>query len=81
MNSKLTLNVDSSITQKAKEYAKSNKISLSKLIESYLSSLVNKKADEVEITPLVEKLSGVIEMDQHDFPSDDYADFLAEKYK
>ena len=68
MDTKLTLNVDDEIIKKAKEYARSNKISLSRLIESYLASLTSRKKSEIKITPLVESLSGVIQIpDDFDF--------------
>ena len=80
MNAKLTLNLDQIVIERAKEYAKSKKISLSKLIESYLASLV-KKTRAVEITPLVDSLSGVIELDENYNYKTDYVDFLMKKYK
>ncbi|MDR2979889.1 MAG: DUF6364 family protein [Bacteroidales bacterium] len=39
MNTKLTLSLDADIIEDAKSYAKKNSISLSKLIENYLSFL------------------------------------------
>ena len=83
METKLTLRLNESVIEKAKIYAKSRKISLSKMIESYLDSLTreNKTDNKTIITPLVESLSGVI-----DLPSDydykkEYVDYLTEKYK
>jgi len=35
MNTKLTLDINKEVIEKAKDYAKRNRISLSKLIESY----------------------------------------------
>ncbi|MGJ8745769.1 DUF6364 family protein [Polaribacter sp.] len=81
MDTKLTLRLDKSVIEQAKNYAKSNKVSLSKLIESYLSSLTNKRAEANKITPLVESLSGVINLDNTDNSKDDYTNFLMEKYK
>ncbi len=81
MNTKLTLNVDKETIEKAKIYAKSNKISLSKLIERYLSSLTVKKNKKTGITPLVESLSGVIELDDDFDYKEQYTDFLIKKYK
>jgi hypothetical protein len=81
MDTKLTLNVDKSVIERAKEYAKSHKISLSKLIETYLASLTNKKSQETEITPLVESLTGVIELDKDFDYKNGYSDYLMEKYK
>ncbi|MFT5580887.1 MAG: hypothetical protein ACI9XP_001653 [Lentimonas sp.] len=81
MDTKLTLSLDKSVIEKAKKYAKTNKISLSKLIESYLSSLMRKKNTNAEFTPLVESLSGVISIDKNGDLKDGYTDFLIEKYK
>lgn len=81
MDTKLTLNVDKAVIEQAKEYAKSHKISLSKLIESYLSSLIVKKSLDVEITPLVKSLSGVVRLDKDFDYKKEYTDFIMEKYK
>lgn len=81
MDKKLTLSLDQSVIENAKEYAKSNNISLSKLIESYLSSLIKRKEPSTEITPLVESLSGVISLDKEFDIKDEYANYLIEKYK
>lgn len=81
MDTKLTLSLDNSVIEQAKEYAKSHKISLSKLIESYLSSLVSRKEKNIEITPLVESLSGVIELEKDFDYKKAYTDYLMEKYK
>ena len=81
MDKKLTLSLDQSIIDEAKEYAKSNNISLSKLIESYLSSLMKRRTDSFEITPLVESLSGVVSVDEDFDYKKEYADFLLNKYK
>lgn len=81
MDKKLTLSLDKSIIENAKNYAKSNNISLSKLIESYLKTLIEQKRSEVHITPLVESLSGVISLDENVDVKDAYTDYLIEKYK
>lgn len=81
MDTKLTLNVDKSTIEQAKEYAKSHKISLSRLIESYLSSLVIKKDKDLEITPLVKSLSGVIKLEEDFNYKESYTGYLIEKYK
>ena len=69
------------VIEQAKEYAKTHQISLSRLIESYLSSLVTKKDRKIEITPLVESLSGVIELENDFNYKVSYTDYLIEKYK
>ena len=81
MDKKLTLSLNKSIIESAKDYAKSNDISLSKLIESYLSTLVKRNKSSPEITPLVESLSGVVSLDKDFDVKDAYADYLLEKYK
>ena len=45
METKLTLRLNDSVIKRAKIYAKSHKISLSKMIESYLDSLTRKKRE------------------------------------
>jgi len=81
MDKKLTLSLNHQVIELAKKYAKSNNTSLSKLIENYLGTLTSQINEEIEITPLVESLSGII-----DLPKDfDYKkskqEFLKKKYK
>ena len=51
------------------------------MIEIYLESITASKIKDVEITPLVESLSGVIELDKDFDYKTEYADHLTEKYK
>jgi hypothetical protein len=81
MDKKLTLSLNGNIIETAKEYAKSNNISLSKLIESYLGTLTKAEKKKNEITPLVKSLSGVISIDSDLDMKDEYAQYLIEKYK
>jgi Family of unknown function (DUF6364) len=81
MDTKLTLKLDQEIIHRAKEYAESKKISLSKLIESYLQLLTKESSSKDNISPLVESLSGVIELPKKYDDKDDYANYLTEKYK
>jgi uncharacterized protein DUF6364 len=81
MDAKLTLSVDKNIIKKAKKYAKMHNVSLSWLIESYLTLLTQKKKSDIELTPLVESLSGVISLaDDFDYKNE-YSSFLVDKYK
>ena len=80
MNSKLTLSLDSHVIDQAKQYAKSNSTSLSKLIEFYLSSLTVSEKKETEITPLVKNLTGILDGESVNW-KDGYGDYLEEKYK
>lgn len=83
METKLTLRLNDNVIERAKSYARSHKISLSKMIENYLDSITKQEDDvkKISITPLVESLSGVI-----DLPADfdyrkEYRDYIDEKYK
>ncbi len=80
MNTKLTLNLNKSIIENAKDYAKDNSISLSKLIENYLNSLTNKESKTSKITPLVESLTGIIPSQSDEISNDDRYEYLKEKY-
>ncbi len=81
MDTKLTLKLDKEIINRAKLYAESKKISLSKLIESYLQVLTKESSSKENITPLVESLSGVIELPNNYDDKVDYTDYLTKKYK
>ena len=80
MNSKLTLNLDKNIIDSAKNYAKENRVSLSKLIENYLNSLTNKNIKKVDVSPLVESLTGIIPEQSLDNYKEDYYEYLSKKY-
>ena len=57
MDSKLTLKLNENVIERAKKYASSKKLSLSRLIENYLDSLTQEKEDEFEISPFVKSIS------------------------
>jgi len=80
MNVKLTVKLDSIVISRAKRYAKKKDTSLSKIIESYLDSITQPAASDIEITPLVEDLSGVIDLPaKYDYRKE-YSDYLDQKY-
>ena len=81
MDKKLTLSLNESVIEDAKLFAKKNRISLSKLIEGYLKSILDNKTKNVEITPLVESLSGVIQLPSDFDIRDEYTNYLIEKYQ
>jgi hypothetical protein len=81
MDTKLTLKLSEDVIEKAKEYAKSKKTSLSVLIENYLQKLTNEKESKKTITPLVKSLSGVIKLPKNYNDKKDYTDYLTTKYK
>ncbi len=81
MDRKLTLSLNENVIESAKIYAKSNSISLSKLVESYLNMITKKKTKKVEVTPLVKSLSGVIDLPSDFDEKEFYGNYLIEKYK
>ena len=85
MDAKLTLKLDKMVIDKAKEYASSHKKSLSRMIESYLKSLIERdsygKEDDFEISPYVKSIqTGVRIPADYDYKKD-YSDYLTKKYK
>lgn len=83
METKLTLRLNDNVIARAKVYARNHKTSLSKMIESYLDSITAQKEEKKDgsITPLVESLSGVIDLPADFDYKKEYGDYLAEKYK
>jgi hypothetical protein len=82
METKLTLRLNNNVIARAKKYASNHKISLSKMVESYLDSVTRQKEDKLNsITPLVESLSGVIDLPADFDYKKEYRYYLADKYK
>jgi len=81
METKLTIRLKKRVIERAKDYAHNHKISLSKMVESYLESVTEPIKEELEITPLVESLSGVIHLSDDFELKQDYSNYLSEKYK
>ncbi|HPR18166.1 MAG TPA: DUF6364 family protein [Candidatus Cloacimonadota bacterium] len=85
MNTKLTLKLDNEVIERAKKYARSQKNSLSKMIETYLKSLINRDDELAEkdedISPFVKSMkSGVVLPSDYDY-KEVYGEYLKEKYK
>ena len=78
MNTKLTLNLDKNVIEEAKNYAKSHKVSLSKLIESYLNALTREPKKKSKVSSLVESLTGIIPDDFDD--RREYRNYIDKKY-
>jgi len=79
MDTKLTLKLDNSIIEQAKNYAKDKNTSLSKLIESYLGKLVTPNNTH-EVTPLVKSLSGVVDLPNNYDAKKEHKKHLFNKY-
>jgi len=80
METKLTLKLDKSVIQSAKEYAQHRNRSLSGLVEDYFRNLVSSaEGQKSRFSPLVEELNGVIS--EKDLKNLDYTDYLETKYE
>ncbi len=82
MDTKLTLILNQKVIENAKAYANSKKISLSRLIETYLQALTMEESkSEFEISPFVKSISTGKSLPNNLDYKNEYADFLMEKYK
>lgn len=80
MDTKLTIKLDNDVIYRAKRYAQHRKTSLSKMIESFLDSVTKNEPDDIEITPLVKSLSGVIKVPEDFDYKRERTDYLIKKY-
>ena len=81
MSTKLTLALDASIVRKAKKYAKKQKLSLSKMVEFYFSSLVAGNVEgNFNIPPITAELSGMVKTKVSGSDKQLLTDALIEKY-
>ena len=83
MSEKLTLSVQKKIIERARKYARKKGISISFLVENYLSLLSSEiyPVGDKSITPLVENLSGVIKVGAKEGAKKAYREHLENKYK
>jgi hypothetical protein len=80
MDTKLTIKLNNDVIVRAKSYAQSRRTSLSKMIESFLDSVTKNEPDDIEITPLVKSLSGVIKVPEDFDYKRERTDYLVKKY-
>lgn len=81
MSTKLTLTIDESIIDKAKEYAKSKGFSLSNIIENYLKIVaVDIPNSEEKLSPIVKSLKGSFKAPKELDYKKELANKLSEKY-
>ncbi len=84
MDAKLTLKLNENVIVRAKKYASTNKVSLSRLNENYLESLTREQNEDFEISPFVKSISTGIsipnDMDYNNI-REDFTDYLDKKYR
>ncbi len=81
MNTKLTLKLNKRSIERAKKYAERNKQSLSGIVENYFEIISDKELlDDLEISPNVLELSGIIKLSEDINIKELYGKHLVEKY-
>jgi len=81
MDTKLTLKLNKRAIERAKKYAKKNKQSLSGIVENYFNIISDKETkNEIEISPNVLELSGIINLSDDINIKKAYGKHLEEKY-
>ena len=83
MNTKLTLTIEQAIIEKAKDYARSKRQSLSDIIENYLKLITEdrKSRQDLRITPIVKSLKGSFSSPKAFDYKSELASSLSKKYK
>ena len=83
MDAKLTLKLDQEVIAQAKEYAKSQKRSLSRIIETYLKAISSRdqNAADMEISPYVKSMSIGKSIASDTDDKEEIRNYLLDKYK
>ena len=81
MTTKLTLTIDQSVIEKAKQYAKGQGRSLSKIIENYLKAITSDEKNQVnKTTPITDSLRGSFKAPKNFDYKEELAKRIEEKY-
>jgi hypothetical protein len=75
--SKLTLSVDDRVVSRAKQYAKRQGISVSKMVEAYLAAVADPPAPSTNATPILRSVRGILKHADIDA----YRKHLSAKYR
>ena len=82
MDAKLTLKLKDRSISRAKEYVSAIGTSLSSIVEDFFDSLtLNKQPSQFVYSPLVNELSGIIQLNENYDYKSDYASYLEDKYE
>jgi Family of unknown function (DUF6364) len=81
MQAKLTLSLERGVIEQAKEVAREQHKSLSKMVENYLRLVSRKEAADDAISPVVARLMGVASLDVQDRGREEITAYLEEKHK
>ncbi len=85
MDTKLTLKLDKQTIEKAKAYAAAHQKSLSRMVEAFLKSVIDKETkhfeDDIKISPFVSSMRTGVRLPPNLSYKEAYTDYLADKYK
>ena len=82
MNTKLTLSLKQEVIKDAKKYASKKKISLSKIIETYLQFLtIESKPADFEISPFIKGMATGVKIPADFDYKNEYSESLSQKYR
>jgi formiminotetrahydrofolate cyclodeaminase len=79
MATKLTLTVEKSVIERAKQYAKNTGRSLSELIENYLDTITQDKNEEI-ISPKLKKIVGSVKLPEDFDEQKELRSYLEKKH-
>ncbi|MDP3149053.1 MAG: DUF6364 family protein [Ignavibacteria bacterium] len=81
MNTKLTLKLNKRAIDRAKQYARKNRQSLSVMVEKYFNLIAHKESiAEIEISPNVLELAGIVKLSENINVKKVYGKHIEEKY-
>lgn len=72
---KLTLSVDDAVVSRAKRYAERNSISVSRMVENYLSAVVEERSSP-KLPPVLSSMRGILKSADREH----YRQYLVKKY-
>lgn len=78
MSGKLTLYIDDDLISYVKEYAKEHQLSVSKVVNNFLTILKQEVPKKQNSTPLTQSLKGILS--HSDINVDDYHKHMEDKY-
>ena len=82
MEAKLTLKLNEGSISRAKKYVSQIGTSLSAIVENFFENLtINEDKAEFSYSPLVNELSGIINLDEDFDYKSDYTSYLDKKYE
>jgi hypothetical protein len=74
---KLTLSVDTRVVSRAKEYAKRRGVSVSEIVEAYLTAVAEPPSPATGVAPILRSVRGILK----NADIDDYRKHLTAKYR